>query len=103
MLGKTFYKYSLVAVIFFIIGVSTAVLYSQYDYYKWKLKFNIYQSLHVLEQIEQVNDYDSALLRIKQNVACEVENYQLRNQEVGFEVDQNLINKTMQKIKVECD
>ncbi|CAM3726840.1 hypothetical protein [Rheinheimera salexigens] len=103
MVGKTAFKFGLVGIACFMLGLVVAIMYQQYDYYKWQMKVKIHESIHVLEQLKQVDSYDAALLRIKRNVACEVENYQLRNQEAGFAVDQDFINSTMEQIKLSCD
>lgn len=89
--------------VFFILGISTAILYNQYDLYKWQLKFDVYNAIHTLEQIHNKGNYDDAMLQLRKNVACEVENYVKRNAEIGFDVDQAFVDATLQRVQVTCD
>jgi hypothetical protein len=95
-------KHAIIATLFFILGVSASIYYNYIDYYKWDMKIHILQYLHTLEQIKQVDSYDAALLRIKRNVACKVENYVLRNNEAGLDVDQAFVDATLQQVQVSC-
>lgn len=91
------------ASVFFILGMSAVILYNQYNFYKWQMKFKIHESLYTLQQIEKLNNFDAALIRVKKNVACEVDNYVKRNKEVGFEIDQAFVDATMQQVQVSCE
>jgi hypothetical protein len=91
------------ATVFFILGVAVTVMYDFYDKHKWQLKFDIYRAMHTLKQIHSTESYDDALLRLRKNVACEVDNYVKRNKEVGFEIDQTFVDATLQQVQVSCE
>jgi hypothetical protein len=88
---------------FFILGVAVTVLYDFYHTHKWQLKFDVYRASHTLKQIHSTASYDDAVLQLRKNVACEVDNYVKRNKEVGFEIDQAFVDATLQQVQVSCE
>lgn len=100
---KSIVKGSIFALLFFALGVLTTVLYNIYDYHQWRLKFNIYQAMHRLEQVHKVSSDAEALHQMKKDVACEVDNYVMRNRELAFPVDQEFVDKTRLQINVSCE
>jgi hypothetical protein len=96
-------KNFILAVIFFVLGVATTILYNFYDMYKWQLKAEVYLAMHTLKQVSATDNYDDAILQLRRNVACTVDNYVLRNEEAGLEVDKKFVEDTLAKVKVTCE
>lgn len=100
---KSIVKSSIFALLFFALGVLATVIYNIYDYHTWQLKFNIYQAIHRLEQVHKASSDPDALHQMKKDVACEVDNYVMRNRELAFPVDQDFVDKTRLQINVSCE